>query len=115
MENASDASDQIWDCLGCCFKYVHACRNNSRRSGRRRSQKGGPGKIRLLRKIHTSLKYVRYIFIILLLIAAERAFLDGVHLPILFYTFFAEFCIQYLSGFESFNECIKQIQTSQIV
>ena len=69
----------------------------------RRSQKGGPGPGKIKYKI------------ILLLIVAERVFLGGVHLPILFYTFFAEFCIQYLSGFESFNECIKQIQTSQIV
>ena len=56
-----------------------------------------PGKIRLLRKIHTSIKFMRYVFIILLLIVAERVFLDGVHLPILFYTFFSEFCIQYSS------------------
>ena len=40
---------------------------------------------------------MRYIFIIFLLIVAERVFLGGVHLPILFYTFFVEFCIQYLS------------------
>ena len=82
----------------------------------RRIQEGGraspgkivappPGKIRFLRNIHTSVKYVTfsmlhnvcYIFIILQLILAERVFLGGVHLPILFYSFFAEFCIQYLS------------------
>ena len=66
----------------------------------RRSQKapplakllGGPlGKFGSLGTFIPVYSYVRYIFIILQLIAAERVFLGGVHLPILFYTFFAEF------------------------
>ena len=65
----------------------------------RRSRKGAPwrncrsplGKFGSLGTFIPVYSYVRYIFIVLLLIAAERVFLGGVHLPILFYTFFAEF------------------------